>query len=302
MRLLLLGRLAREIGWLRLALLVPLLLLNLLQVVSTLGRHPLGRWALPLLLAGTLLGAHRQRADRRFLAATMPGVRAGLAVEYALASLPVALGLLVLRAYGAAVLVPLLAALVALAPPAREGQPARQRWRSLFRAEAFEWVGGMRPVGGWLWVGLLGGAIWQRATILGPGLALLGWLLVVLSCYGTAEPPTMLALMLQQPGAFLRRRLALGLGYATLTAAPLLALLGSWRLALLLGLYWLGLLALGILAKYAFYPNATHFRIVQGLVLALGLLAVGHPAFPPVLLVVVSGLIWQSRRRLAEWC
>lgn len=299
LRLLLLGRLLRELGWWRLALVVGLLPLALLQVVSVLGQHPLGRWALPLLAALALLGAHRQRADLRFLAA-LPGYRTALAAEYFLLGWPLALGLAVLRAWGPALLAAPLLALLAWVPPARADRSTRHRWRSLFRAEAFEWVGGMRPLGWGLWLTLLALAASWRSTALGPALALLGWLLAVMAHYGTPEPLPLLALALRQPGVFLRRRLALGLGYGLLTAAPLLACLGSNRLALLLGLYWLGLLALGVLAKYAFYPHATQLRATQGLVLALGLLGLGHPAFPPLLLVAVGGLAWQSRRRLGE--
>ncbi|MGI4835572.1 MAG: hypothetical protein ACRYFK_19130 [Janthinobacterium lividum] len=298
LRLKLLGRLAREIGALRLVLVLPLLGLALLQVLAVLGGHPVGRWALPGLLGLALLGVHRQRADAQFLATTLRRPAPYLAAEYALLSLPLAGGLLGMQAPGAALLSLCVAALVAWAPPARPGRATRHRWPSLFRAEAFEWVGGLRGPGGLLWPGLLALAAWPWAKPVGPVVALLGWLLVVLGCYGTPEPLTMLALALRQPGQFLRRRLALGLGYAALTAAPLLACLGSGRLALILGGYWLALLALCILAKYAFYPNAPHIRVTQGLVLALGLLALGHPAFPPLMLVAVSGLIWQSQRRL----
>jgi hypothetical protein len=302
LRLRLLGRLAREAGWLRLTLVLPMLLLAGLQVVNVLGQHPVGRWALPVLLAGTLLSAHRQRADLPFLATAAPQFAPWLATEYLLLSLPVALGLLALRAYGAAALVPVLAALVAWAPAARADRPQRQRRRSWFRAEAFEWVGGMRATYGWgLWLVLVGLAGWFRAAPLAAGLALVAWLLVVLGHYGTPEPVTMLVLVLRQPGQFLRRRLALGLGYAALTALPFLVLLGSGRLALGVGLYWLGVVALCILAKYAFYPNATHIRITQGLVLAVLVLCLGHPAFPPLVLVAVAGLIWQSQRRLQSF-
>ena len=299
LRLRALGRLAREVGWWRLALLLPLLLLALMQALVVAAGHPVGRWAVPLVVAGVLLSAHRQRADWRFLLAVAPGFRSWLAVEYAVLSGPVALLLLALRAPGPAALTLALAPLVAGAAPAREGPATRHRWRSLFRSEAFEWVGGMRAAQGLLlWPVLLAVAAWQRASPLGPLLALVVWLLVVLGCYGTPEPAPMLAVAARQPGPFLRRRLALGLGCAAITAAPFWVLLGSWPLALAVGLYWLGLVALGILAKYAFYPNALHIKITQALVLAVALLLVGHPAYPPLLLVMVSGLIWQSQRRL----
>lgn len=298
LRGLLLWRLGREVGAVRLVLAVPLLLLALLQVVSVLGQHAWGYWTLPLLLVATLLPVHRRRSDWQFLTATLPDFRMGLAAEYALYSLPLALGLLALGAYGAAATTPLLAAAVAVLPAARPTRSGQRRWRSPLRAEAFEWVSGARSFGAGLWLVLLALAWWPRVAPLGAGLAALGWLLAALSYYGTPEPPTMLALMLRQPGPFLRRRLALGLGYAALTTAPLLAGLGSVRLALAVGLYWLGILALGILAKYAFYPHATHIRLTQGLVLALCVLGTGQPSFLALLLVLVTGLLVQSQRRL----
>ncbi|MVN77283.1 hypothetical protein GO988_13185 [Hymenobacter sp. HMF4947] len=299
LRLRALARLAREIGWLRLVLLLPLLALATMQALVVAAGHPVGRWAAPLVVASLLLTAHRQRADWQFLATTAPGFRRWLAVEYAGYGLPVALLLLALHAAGPAILLLLLAPLVAWAPPTREGRATQHRGRSLFRSEAFEWVSGMRAAKALLlWPLLLGGAAWPRANALGPVLTLVVWLLVVMACYGAPEPSTMLAVAARQPGQFIRRRLGLGLAYAALTVAPFLALLGSWPLALGLGLYWLGLVALTILAKYAFYPNAVHIKTIQALVLVVVLLLVGHPAYPPLLVVVVGGLIWQSHRRL----
>lgn len=299
----LLGRLLREIGWLRLAQVGPLLGLGLLQMLASLVRQRYGLWAVPLLLAGLLLAAHRRRADLPFLASAAPGFRPWLAVEYALLALPVALGLLALRAAGPALGTLALAAGVAWAPPVRAGAAARPRWRSLFRSEAFEWVGGMRAAKGlWLWPLLVGLVAWQRASSLAPVAGLLGWLLVVAACYGTPEPATMLALAARTPGQFLRRRLVLGLGYAAVTAAPFWLVLGAgpagWGAGLAVALFWLGLLSLLVLCKYAFYPNASHIRTTQGLLLAIGLLGAWHPAYPPLMLAAAGGLVWQSQRRL----
>jgi len=125
---------------------------------------------------------------------------------------------------------------------------------------------------------------------------------VVLACYGEPEPVTMLALAARTPRQFLRRRLALGLSYAAVTAAPFWLLLGAGPAggggAVAVAVFWLALVALVILTKYAFYPNATHIRSTQGLVLAVGLGGAWHPAYPPLMLVVAGGLVWQSRRRL----
>lgn len=303
MRLRLLGRLLLEIGWLRLALVVPMLTLGLLQGASSLAGQPHGLWVVPLLVVWSLLGAHRRRSDLLFLASAAPGFRPWLAAEYALLALPWAAGLVAGRAFGPAVLTLGLASLVAWAPAARPGPAAQHRWRSVFRSEAFEWVSGMRATKGWLmWPVLVGLASWQRASPLAPVAGLLGWLLVVVACYGVPEPLPMLALAARSPRQFLRRRLGLGLGYAAGTALPFWVVLGlstaGWGAALAVALFWLGLLSMVILTKYAFYPNASHIRSTQGLVLAVGLLGAWHPAYPPLMLVSAGGLVWQSQRRL----
>ncbi|WP_460583667.1 hypothetical protein [Hymenobacter arcticus] len=305
MRLILLGRLLLEIGWLRLLLAVPLLLLGLLQTLASLSKQPHGLWAVPLLVGWTVLGAHRQRADAQWLATVAPAHRPWLAWEYALLTLPMALGLLALRAYGPAALLPGLAALVAWVPPARPPAATRHRWRSLFRSEAFEWVGGARATKAlWIWPLLVALAAWQRASALAPIVALVAWLLVVLVCFGTPEPVTMLALAARTPRQFLRRRMALGLGYAAATALPFWLLLGAgpagWGSALGVALFWLTLAGMVILTKYAFYPNASHIRLTQGLVLAVGLMGAWHPAYPPLMLTIAAGLVWQSQRRLRQ--
>ena len=129
------------------------------------------------------------------------------------------------------------------------------------------------------------------------------WLLVVLGSYGTPEPLTMLALTGHTARAVLRRRLLLGLGYAGLTAAPFAWVLGCAAgvgAGLAVGLAWLGLVALGILTKYAFYPNGLQIRISQALLIAITFTLPGHPAYLPLLLVAAGGLWWQSQRRLRQ--
>jgi len=64
------------------------------------------------------------------------------------------------------------------------------------------------------------------------------------------------------------------------------------------GLFWLGLVGLIILTKYAFYPNALHIRTTQALVVGVALTSAGNPVYPVLLLVAVGGLSWQSQRRL----
>lgn len=302
MRTKLLGRLLREVGWLRLGLLLPVLLAALGRGLVMAGRHPQAQWAVPLLVGGQLAAAHRQRADLRFLATSAPHFRRWLAVEYGLVALPVAAVLAAFQDWGSALLTVALAPLAAWLPPARDSQRTRLRARSLFRSEAFEWVSGLRAGGLWLWPGLLAGALWQHASPLGPGAALLAWLLVLLACYGTPEPVTMLVLAARAPGPFLRRRLALGVGYAALTGAPFFWLLATGPAggagAAAVAVFWLGLVALLMLTKYAFYPNAVHLRTTQALVVAVALLLFADPVYPVLLLVAAGGLIWQSQRRL----
>ena len=296
------GRLLREIGGLRLALLVPVLLAIGGRALTLAATHPRGQWAVPVAVALGLASAHRQRADLRFLATSAPAYRRWLAAEYLLLALPVGLVLLLFRDWGAALLTLALAPWPAVLPPARESRSTRHRARSPFRSEAFEWVSGMRTGGRWLWPVLLAGAAWQRASPLGPLVALGLWLLVLLASYGTPEPITMLTLAARTPRQFLRRRLVLGVGYAALTAAPFFWLLGAGPAGtggtVAAALLWLGLVAVLILVKYAFYPNATHIRTTQALVVGVALGLPGNPVYPVLLLVAVGGLIWQSQRRL----
>ena len=298
----LLGRLLREIGGLRLALLLPVVLAALGQGLVLAARHPQAQWGVPLLVAGPLAAVHRQRADTRFLATSAPRFRRWLAVEYGLVALPIAVALAVFQDWGAALLTVALPPFAALLPPARESRSTRQRARSLFRSEAFEWVSGLRAGGLWAWPVLLAGAGWQAASPLGPGGALVAWLLVLLGCYGTPEPVAMLVLAARAPGPFLRRRLGLGVGCAALTAAPFFWLLAAGPAggagAVAVAAFWLGLVGLLILTKYAFYPNAVHVRTTQALVVGVAFTLVGQPVYPVLLLVAVGGLIWQSQRRL----
>ena len=302
LRLKLLGRLLREIGWLRLALLLPLVLAVLGRGVVLGAAHPLAQWSIPLLIFLTLAPAHRQRTDLVFLAINAPYFKRWLAVEYGLVALPVAAALALFQDWGPALLTLAMAAAAAALPAARDRPRTRHRGRSLFRSEAFEWVSGLRTGGQWVWPVLLAGAMWQHASPLGPGVALVVWLFVVLACYNTPEPITMLVLAARTPEQFLRQRLGLGVGFAVLTAAPFFWLLAVGPAgvagATAVAAFWLGLVALLILTKYAFYPNTVHVRATQALVLAVALTLFAHPVYPVLLLVAVGGLIWQSQRRL----
>ncbi|GAB3320231.1 hypothetical protein ACFQT0_15340 [Hymenobacter humi] len=301
MRRRLIGRQLWEVGWVRLALLVPVLLIVVGRALVLAAGSPRGQWAVPVVVFLLLASAHRQRGDLRFLAISAPSFRRWLALEYALWALPVAMVLMLLDDWAAAALTLLLAPAVAAVPPAREAQSTRHKPRSLFRSEAFEWVSGMRR-GGWAWPVLLAGALWQHGSPLAPVLALGGWLLVLMACYGVPEPHTMLVLAARTLGQFLRRRLLLGLSYAALTATPFLWLLAGTTAglggAMAVAMAWLGLVALLILTKYAFYPNALHIRFSQALLVGVAVALPANPVYPPLLLAIVGGLIWQSQRRL----
>jgi hypothetical protein len=64
------------------------------------------------------------------------------------------------------------------------------------------------------------------------------------------------------------------------------------------GLALVLLLALVVLAKYAFYPNALQIRITQAALIGMALAMPGNPVYPALLLVATGGLLWQSQRRL----
>lgn len=293
------GRQLREVGWVRWALLLPFLLALAVQVLRTATPHPWGRWVLPIGWAlFAVLPLHRQRPDWRFLAAAAPAFRPWLAAEYALLTVPLAVGMAALGAPGPAALALGLAAAVAAAGPARGIFSAQARRRSWFRSAAFEWVSGLRAGRVvWAWPVLLAGAGWWRATPVGPVAALAAWLLVVASCYGTPEPAPMLLLGARTPGQWLRQRLGWGLGYTLLTATPFLGLMAVGPAgpvgALAAGAAGLGLVALMIFAKYAFYPSGFQIRFSQGL---LGLCLL----YPWLLPLVAAVLPWQSHRRLRD--
>ena len=302
MRRKLIGRLLLEVGWLRLVLLLPTMLAALGQGLVLASTHPVAQWAVPLLTLLTLAPAHRQRADLRFLVISAPHFRRWLAVEYGLMALPIAVALAVFHDWGAVLFTVMLAPLAALLPPARDSQRTQHRARSLFRSEAFEWVSGLRAGGLWAWPVLLTGAMWQHASPLGPGVALVAWLLVLLAWYGTPEPVTMLVLAARTPRQFIWRRLGLAVSYAALTAAPFFWLLAVGPAgvggAVAVAAFWLGLVVVLVLTKYAFYPNAVHVRTTQALVVGVALTLFAHPVYPVLLLVAVGGLTWQSQRRL----
>ena len=143
----LLVRLLVEVGWVRLGILLPMLVLSVGRGVVVAAGHPMGKWAVPVGVALLLASAHRQRADLRFLTISAPGYRRWLAVEYLLWGIPAAVVLVLFR----------------------PGEPREWVWywhrwwrgcrrcarlpstkhkaRSLFRSEAFEWVSGLRAVG-----------------------------------------------------------------------------------------------------------------------------------------------------------
>ena len=258
----------------------------------------------PLLVLLLLGSQHRRRTDLDFLHLTAPGFRPWLAAEYVLWSLPAVLVLVGFQRVGAGLLTVALAPLAAWVPAAR-AQTTAQHKRSVLRSEAFEWVSGFRQTSAWLgWLALVAAAGWWRQYGLAPALALGVWVFYVSSFYATPEPWTMLLPALQQPGAWLRRRVALGLLCYGATAAPFVLLLGvsqaGWAGAGGLLLWGAVVLAMMVLARYAFYPHALLVRLTQGAVMVTALLF-GHPIYPALLLVTFFGLIWKSRQQLSTF-
>lgn len=295
------GRLLAELGWWRLALLGPFLLLSVARALVVLASHAAGQWLVPLAVALLIASQHRRRQDLDFLQLTAPSFRPWLAVEYGLWSLSAAATLL---AFGRpiAALLTLVLAIVSAWLPAAQPQANKRRRRSLVRSEALELVSGFRQTAAAIWWPLLLAAAWWRHYPMVPTLALAAWLLLLAGCYGTPEPWTLLLPALRTPGEWLRRRVGLALLFLLLTAAPFVALMalgpaGAGGAGLLL-LWGAALLTMVVLARYAFYPDALLVRLTQGAIMALTLLA-GQPVFPALLLVVFAGLIWKSRQRLS---
>ncbi|AHJ98103.1 hypothetical protein [Hymenobacter swuensis] len=309
LRLRVLGRLFRELGWGRLLVLGMFLALATGQALFTAAASPALVWLVPVAVGSLVLSLHRRRADLPFLRLSAPGFRAWLAVEYVLLSLPVALVLLGRGRPAAAGAVPLLAALAALAAlaPAATAGAGRGAGRSWFRSVAFEWVSlGRRWWLGLGWLALLAAAGATRATATGPALAVVGWLLLLLDAYGPAEPLTWLLPVLVRPTAWLRSRIGWAFLYFGLTAAPLAFLMAQspaglgGTLALLL---WCALvLTMLVLAKYAFYPHATLSRLTQAgaVVVAVSILG-SNPAYLALLVACLLGLILKSRRQLSRF-
>ncbi|MBW3129292.1 hypothetical protein [Hymenobacter profundi] len=305
LRLRILRRHLLELGWWRLLLLGAMLLAVSSKALLTAARHPVGQWVVPILGMWLCLSAHWRRDDLPFLQAVAPTFRQWLAVEYALLLSPAAAVLLAHGRVGAAVLTMLAVAAVPWLPiPAVRTR--KQGRSSLFRAEAFEWVGGWRQGGGMLvWLGLFGVAVWQhQLPLVAAGAAVL-WLLWVLSCYGTAEPSTMVLTAARGVDAFLWRRVWLLWAYYLLTATPFLAIMAvgsaTWVSALGLLLWNLAVLAGALLAKYAFYPNAFLSLTIQVGVVALGLLIVLNTVYGAVFVAAFPVLLTKSRRRLAAF-
>ena len=304
LRMRVLGRQLAELGWWRLVLLGALTLLAAGRGLVLVAPHPVGQWLVPLAVALVTLNQHRRRADLDFLHLAAPGFRPWLAAEYVLWSVPAALGLLGFGQLGVALLTVALAPLAAWVPAVRV-RTATRHGGSVFRSEAFEWVSGFRQAGaGWWWLALGLAAGWWRQYPVAPALALGAWVLLLTAFYATPEPWTMLLPVLRQPGAWLGRRVGLGLLYFLLTAAPFAWLLGTgpagWAGAGALLLWGTGVLTMVVLARYAFYPSAVLVRLTQGGVVVISLL-VGHPIYPVLLLVAFFGLIWKSRQQLATF-
>lgn len=301
LRLKLLGRELVEVGWLRLLLLGPLLLAALLQGLRLTAKLPPSQWVLPFIGVSACWAMHRQRPDLTFLHGAAPHFRRWLLAEYALLQLPIVGVLLARGAWLAAALALALVPLITHTPSKQLVLPVRQK-TSIWRSEAFEWVSGYRKTGAWLiWLLGLGVAAWQRHSS-GAALVPVVWTLVVSSFYSTPESSHMLLLYPGRAGGFLRRKLGLALGLYLLTSLPFALLLGTgavtWGGALALLLWGTTVLAMVVLAKYAFYPHA---EPMQAGVIGLALLVAVNSVYVALLAAAGAGLIWKSRHHLRQY-
>lgn len=305
LRWLVLSRQLVELGWWRPLLLAPVLLAAVGNALVVLSRHPTAQWLLPLVVFFLTVSQHRRRSDLVYLRITAPDFRQWLAAEYVLWSMPVVVVLLGFGRLDVVALAVVLVPLAAWVPPA-QARTSTLHQRSVFRSEAFEWVSGFRQTGaGWVWGGLMLAAGWWHQYPLAPALALGAWVLTVSALYATPEPSTMLLPALRQPSQWLWRRVALGLLYFVLTAAPFAWLVGAasagWGGAAALLLWGMAVLIMVVLARYAFYPHALLVRLTQGAIVAVACLLFGHPVYPVLLLVAFFGLIWKSCRQLSAF-
>jgi len=305
LRLRLVGRLLLELGWWRLLLLGAMLLATGSKALLTAVQHPVGQWAVPVLGAWMCFSAHQRRADIQFLHMVAPDFRWWLGVEYTLLLSPAVGMLLLYGGVGAAVVtIGLMVAVPWLPVSASRG--STQRRHSLFRAEAFEWVSGWRQGWGALaWLVLLGVSCWQQQhAMVAAGAAVL-WLFWTLSCYGSAEPPTMLLTAARGVGSFLWRRLLLLWMYYFLTVAPLLVVMAvgpaTWVGAAGVLLWSLAVLGSALLAKYAFYPSAFLGRSTQAGIVVLGLLFAVNTVYGAMFVAALPVLLAKSRRSLGAF-
>jgi hypothetical protein len=164
----------------------------------------------------------------------------------------------------------------------------------------------MRQLGGWwLWVGLLGAALWQRQQPMVAAACLVVWVLLVSSFYCTPEPIDMLLTEARSAARWLRKRVFWAAFYLLLTAVPFLFVVaaagaGGAAAALLCGWSLLVLTAV-VLAKYTFYPHVVTMRFIQGAVVALSLLIFVDSTYLALFVAALSGLIWRCRYRLQAY-
>ncbi|WP_210114388.1 hypothetical protein [Hymenobacter elongatus] len=295
------GRLLAEVGWLRLLLLGALAVVAMGKVLELLLARPTLQWAWPVAGALVCWSGHRQRADLVFLQTASPEFRQWLSVEYVLWLLPFWGMLLGLGHFAAALAMVGATALVPYVPLWQPATAVRQR-RSVFRSEAFEWVSGFRQTGAWgLWSAGLTGALWQHTTVV-PAVVLGGWSLFITACYATPEPLPMVTIYGRGAARFRWRKLGLAVGLYLLTAAPFFALVvaGSAGWAGGVGLLVWGILVIlmGVMAKYAFYPQPTLVRLTQGGVVLVAVLPLLNAAYAPISVAVFLGLIWKSHQQI----
>lgn len=245
--------------------------------------------------------AHGTRTDERFLRTAGAPHRRIYAVEYAAASLPASI-LLLVSPFPWTAAAPFVAVLAALLPAGT--LRARQVRRSAAvrvpgPADAFEWKAGLRgSAPGVLMVYVMAGVLARYPAAALLGIVVLAW--IAAAMYQEGEGWPMLEALGRAPARFLRRKIAHALGYWTMLAAPLCILVLILHAALwpVLAAVLAGcavIVAGAVLLKYALYHEGRP-PSVAGL---LGLVAVtASVAVPPVALFLLHRLWRMAVRNL----
>lgn len=217
----------------------------------------------PLYIAGgaglTVWSMHQRRPDLHFLHRHVQQARVAMAMEYAVLLTPVAISLLLTRAWGHAALLTLACAVPWL--PVVRTSSVRGRWlRGLIPAQLFEWRGAVQ--GAWPWVALLWLAALGFCWLPVMPLFLLGVIaMIVCGAQEPCEPRAMLLATARDARTLLRTKAFGAMGIMAALALPVLvgatwSMPDWWWIHLLFGAGLAVLVAYAVVLKYATYvPN-----------------------------------------------